>query len=151
MAKDLTVNSARALSVDTAKDLSVDSAKALSANFAKALSVDFAKDPSVDSAKFLSVDSAKALPVDAAKDLTVGSAKDHSVSQLYHVRQELRAQEVMKDLERVESAVKDAQAAVKSIRKQHLVEVRSKANPPPLIKMALESVCILRGESSPSD
>ena len=55
--------------------------------------------------------------------------------------------EVMKDLERVEPAVIDAQNAVKSIKKQHLVEVRSMANPPPLIKMALESVCTLLGES----
>merc|ERR550532_778660 len=53
----------------------------------------------------------------------------------------------MKDLERVEPAVIDAQNAVKSIKKQHLVEVRSMANPPPLIKMALESVCTLLGES----
>jgi len=55
--------------------------------------------------------------------------------------------EVMKDLERVEPAVIDAQNAVKSIKKQHLVEVRSMANPPPLIKMALESVCTLLGEA----
>ena len=35
-----------------------------------------------------------------------------------------KRQEVMKDLERVEPAVLDAQTAVKSIKKQHLVEVR---------------------------
>ena len=63
----------------------------------------------------------------------------------------IKKAEVMKDQERVEPAVIDAQAAVKSIKKQHLVEVRSMANPPPLIKMALESVCILLGESSPID
>ena len=40
---------------------------------------------------------------------------------------------------------------MKLIKKQYLAEVRSVANPPPLIKMALESACILRGESSPID
>ena len=56
----------------------------------------------------------------------------------------------MKDLERVEPAVIDAQNAVKSIKKQHLGEVRSMANLPPL-KMAPESACILLDESSPID
>ena len=39
--------------------------------------------------------------------------------------------EVMKDLERVEPAVIDAQNAVKSIKKQHLVEVRRVASSSP--------------------
>merc|ERR550519_215467 len=55
--------------------------------------------------------------------------------------------EVMKDLERVEPAVIDAQNAVKNIKKQHLVEVRSMGNPPPMVKIAPESVCTLLGES----
>lgn len=38
--------------------------------------------------------------------------------------------------------------AVKSIKKQHLVEVRSMANPPPIVKMALESVCLLLNENT---
>ena len=46
--------------------------------------------------------------------------------------------EEMKDQERVEPPVIDAQNAVKPIKKQHLKEERSMANPPPLIKMALE-------------
>ncbi len=37
-------------------------------------------------------------------------------------------------------------AAVKSIKKQHLVEVRSLPKPPQMVKMALESVCLLIGE-----
>lgn len=41
-----------------------------------------------------------------------------------------------------------ASAAVKSIKKQHLVEVRSMANPPPLVKTALESICLLLGENA---
>ena len=38
--------------------------------------------------------------------------------------------------------------AVKSIKKQHLVEVRSMANPPGAVKMALESICLLLGETT---
>ncbi|GIX77262.1 cytoplasmic dynein 1 heavy chain 1 [Caerostris extrusa] len=53
---------------------------------------------------------------------------------------------VMEDLSKVEPAVLDAQAAVKSIKKQHLVEVRSMANPPAPVKLALESICLLLGE-----
>uniref|UniRef100_A0A8C3SBQ3 Dynein cytoplasmic 1 heavy chain 1 n=1 Tax=Chelydra serpentina TaxID=8475 RepID=A0A8C3SBQ3_CHESE len=37
---------------------------------------------------------------------------------------------------------------VKSIKKQHLVEVRSMANPPAAVKLALESICLLLGEST---
>ena len=36
--------------------------------------------------------------------------------------------------------------AVKGIKKQHLSEVRSMANPPGAVKMALESICLLLGE-----
>lgn len=38
--------------------------------------------------------------------------------------------------------------AVKSIKKQHLVEVRSMANPPAIVKLALESICLLLGENA---
>lgn len=38
--------------------------------------------------------------------------------------------------------------AVKSIKKQHLVEVRSMANPPQIVKLALESICLLLGEQA---
>lgn len=43
--------------------------------------------------------------------------------------------------------------AVKSIKKQHLVEVRSMANPPAIVKTTLESICLLLGEgtSTPAD
>lgn len=37
-------------------------------------------------------------------------------------------------------------SAVKSIKRQHLVEIRTMANPPPIVKMALESICLLLGE-----
>ena len=59
--------------------------------------------------------------------------------------------EVNKDLEGGEPDDTDIQNAGKSIKKQHLREVRSLANPPPLITMALESTCILLGEGSPLD
>lgn len=38
--------------------------------------------------------------------------------------------------------------AVKEIKKQQLVEVRSMANPPAVIKLALESICLLLGEAA---
>ncbi|XP_054277851.1 dynein heavy chain, cytoplasmic-like isoform X3 [Macrosteles quadrilineatus] len=54
---------------------------------------------------------------------------------------------VSADLDRVEPAVIEAQQAVKEIKKQQLVEVRSMANPPAVVKMALESICLLLGEN----
>ncbi|XP_049810824.1 dynein heavy chain, cytoplasmic isoform X3 [Schistocerca nitens] len=59
-----------------------------------------------------------------------------------------KREDVMADLAQVEPAVIDAQQAVKSIRRQHLVEVRSMANPPVLVKLALESICLLLGENA---
>ena len=40
-------------------------------------------------------------------------------------------------------------AAVKSIKKQHLVEVRALPSPPPAVKLAIESICTLLGEKDP--
>lgn len=64
-------------------------------------------------------------------------------------KQDLQIQErsavVMSDLAEAEPAVIDAQAAVRNIRKQHLTEVRSMANPPEAVKLAMESVCIVLG------
>ncbi|KFD71623.1 hypothetical protein M514_05338 [Trichuris suis] len=59
--------------------------------------------------------------------------------------------DVMNELAQVEPAVIEAQNAVKSIKKQHLVEVRSMANPPGQVKLALESICLLLGESGCTD
>lgn len=42
----------------------------------------------------------------------------------------------------------DECTAVKSIRKQQLVEVRTMANPPSVVKLALESICLLLGENA---
>ena len=56
-----------------------------------------------------------------------------------------RKDAVQKDLSKAEPAVIEAQNSVKGIKKQHLTEVRSLANPPSLVKMAMESVCILLG------
>ncbi|KAK7504322.1 hypothetical protein BaRGS_00004626, partial [Batillaria attramentaria] len=56
---------------------------------------------------------------------------------------------VMVDLAQVEPAVIEAQNAVKGIKKQHLVEVRSLGNPPPAVKLAVESIGVLLGESDP--
>ncbi|KAJ1848010.1 dynein heavy chain, partial [Coemansia sp. RSA 2703] len=52
---------------------------------------------------------------------------------------------VVRDLERAEPAVEDAQRAVSGIKKQHLTEVRAMANPPAAVKLALECVCTLLG------
>ncbi|OLL22334.1 Dynein heavy chain, cytoplasmic [Neolecta irregularis DAH-3] len=56
-----------------------------------------------------------------------------------------RKKVVLDDLARAEPAVVEAQRSVSSIKKQHLTEVRSMANPPEAVKMAMESVCTLLG------
>lgn len=61
---------------------------------------------------------------------------------------EQKRKDVMADLALVEPAVIDAQNAVKSIRKQQLVEIRTMANPPAVVKLALESICLLLGENA---
>jgi dynein heavy chain 1 len=66
--------------------------------------------------------------------------------QTIHIEQ--KRQEVMADLAQVEPAVIDAQNAVKSIKKQQLVEIRTMANPPAVVKLALESICLLLGENA---
>ncbi|XP_076442165.1 cytoplasmic dynein 1 heavy chain 1-like isoform X5 [Babylonia areolata] len=53
---------------------------------------------------------------------------------------------VMEDLAKVEPAVIEAQNAVSSIKKQHLAEVRTLANPPAAVKLAVESIGVLLGE-----
>ncbi|KAM0792972.1 hypothetical protein ACM66B_002727 [Microbotryomycetes sp. NB124-2] len=52
---------------------------------------------------------------------------------------------VIGELADAEPAVLDAQAAVSNIKKQQLTEVRSMANPPEAVKLAMESVCTLLG------
>lgn len=52
---------------------------------------------------------------------------------------------VMADLADAEPAVADAREAVSGIKRQHLQEVRSMANPPEAVKSAMESVCTLLG------
>lgn len=52
---------------------------------------------------------------------------------------------VMADLADAEPAVLEAQAAVSNIKRQHLQEVRTMANPPEAVKLAMESVCTILG------
>ena len=59
---------------------------------------------------------------------------------------EAKKKTVLSDLSKVEPAVEEAKSAVKSIRKQHLVEMRALNNPPRLVKVTLESICTLLGE-----
>ncbi|WRT69144.1 uncharacterized protein IL334_006128 [Kwoniella shivajii] len=55
-------------------------------------------------------------------------------------------QEIVKeDLAQAEPAVLEALAAVGNIKKQHLSEVRSMANPPEAVKLAMESACSVLG------
>ena len=56
-----------------------------------------------------------------------------------------RKEVVNADLEMAEPAVLDAKESVSNIKKQHLTEVRSMANPPAGVKLALEAVCTLLG------
>lgn len=58
---------------------------------------------------------------------------------------EERRRVVMADLADAEPAVIEAQSAVSNIKRQHLTEVRSMANPPAAVKMAMESVCTILG------
>jgi dynein heavy chain 1 len=52
---------------------------------------------------------------------------------------------VKEDLQQAEPAVLEALAAVGNIKKQHLSEVRSMANPPEAVKLAMESACSVLG------
>ncbi|KAK5108990.1 hypothetical protein LTR62_007624 [Meristemomyces frigidus] len=56
-----------------------------------------------------------------------------------------RREVVLHDLAKAEPAVLEAQRSVSNIKKQQLTEVRSMANPPAGVKLALESVCTLLG------
>ena len=50
------------------------------------------------------------------------------------------------ELAGVEPAIEEAKAAVSTIKKAHLTEIRALANPPKAIKLALESILCLLGE-----
>lgn len=56
-----------------------------------------------------------------------------------------RRDKVIKDLDKAEPAVLEAQRGVQNIKKQHLTEIRSMTNPPAAVKMTMESVCIMLG------
>eukprot|EP00124_Ichthyophonus_hoferi_P001082 Ihof_evm1s50 gene=Ihof_evmTU1s50 len=52
------------------------------------------------------------------------------------------------DLKDVAPAVEEAAKSVRGIKKQQLTEVRALANPPKMVKMAMECVCVLLGETN---
>ncbi|KAG7090771.1 Cytoplasmic dynein 1 heavy chain 1 [Marasmius oreades] len=60
-----------------------------------------------------------------------------------HIQQRRAVAEA--DLADAEPAVLEAQADVRNIKRQHLQEVRSMANPPEAVKLAMESVCTILG------
>uniref|UniRef100_A0A2P2HXP1 Dynein heavy chain, cytoplasmic n=1 Tax=Hirondellea gigas TaxID=1518452 RepID=A0A2P2HXP1_9CRUS len=66
------------------------------------------------------------------------------VHQKKHIK--VKRESVLDELSGVEPAVQDAQSAVRGIKRQHLVEIRALANPPHMVKLALESICLLIGE-----
>ena len=55
---------------------------------------------------------------------------------------------VMNDLSKVEPAVAEAQTAVKSIKRQHLVELKALVNPPAAVKLGLESICLILNQET---
>ncbi|CAJ0587116.1 unnamed protein product, partial [Mesorhabditis spiculigera] len=59
--------------------------------------------------------------------------------------------EVQKDLSQVEPAVEEAKAAVSGIGKQQLIEVRSMASPPVLVKLTLEAIMVMLGGNVGTD
>jgi dynein heavy chain 1 len=52
----------------------------------------------------------------------------------------------LEDLADAEPAVAEAKSAVSNIKKQHMQEVRSMANPPEAVRITMESVCIVLGQ-----
>ncbi|XP_075239024.1 cytoplasmic dynein 1 heavy chain 1-like isoform X4 [Convolutriloba macropyga] len=62
----------------------------------------------------------------------------------------VKRNDVMHQLAAVEPAVEEAKQAVSSIKRQNLVEIRTMNNPPPPVKITLESVCLMLGEGAPS-
>ncbi len=59
-----------------------------------------------------------------------------------------RKEEAQRDLDAAEPALRDAQAAVKSIRKRELDEVRNLLRPPTNVQLTLECVVIMLGETN---
>ncbi|KAJ5098437.1 hypothetical protein N7532_005438 [Penicillium argentinense] len=62
-----------------------------------------------------------------------------------------RREVVLSDLARAEPAVVEAQKSVSNIKRQHLTEVRSMANPPAGVRLAIEAVCTLLGHKVVGD
>jgi dynein heavy chain 1 len=58
-----------------------------------------------------------------------------------------RSLAVKAELSQVEPIVEDARLAVKGIKRQQLVELRALGNPPKMVKLTMESVCALFGET----
>ncbi|KAI3646052.1 hypothetical protein MP228_008980 [Amoeboaphelidium protococcarum] len=78
------------------------------------------------------------------------SKKLQSIVQQQALDIEQRQQQVQSELAEAEPAIASAKDSVGSIKKQQLTEVRSMANPPQSVKMAMESVCVLLGFESDS-
>lgn len=60
----------------------------------------------------------------------------------------LRKEEAQRDLDAAEPALREAQAAVKGIRKRDLDEVRNLLRPPPNVQLTLECIAVMLGENN---
>ena len=60
----------------------------------------------------------------------------------------IKRESVMNDLNKVEPAVAEAQNAVKSIKRQYIVELRAMVNPPAAVKLGLESICLILNQET---
>ncbi|PAA89834.1 hypothetical protein BOX15_Mlig025375g2 [Macrostomum lignano] len=59
-----------------------------------------------------------------------------------------KTKEVTAELSQVEPAVSEAKQAVEGIKRKDIQEIKAMKNPPPAVKMAVESICLLLGEKS---
>ncbi|VDP72907.1 unnamed protein product [Echinostoma caproni] len=55
---------------------------------------------------------------------------------------------VMNELSQVEPAVNEAKQAVNQVKRSQLVEIRALGSPPPPVRLAIEAVCTMLGETS---
>ncbi len=60
----------------------------------------------------------------------------------------VRKEEAQRDLNAAEPALREAQAAVKGIRKRDLDEVRNLLRPPPNVQLTLECIAVMLGETN---
>ncbi|CAJ0832787.1 14198_t:CDS:2 [Entrophospora sp. SA101] len=73
------------------------------------------------------------------------SRQIHTAVEIQNKEIEERRAIALRDIENAQPAVEEAKRSVQGIRKTQLTEVRSMANPPEAVKLAMTSVCTLLG------